>query len=197
MTEQQKELTPQESLELIKKMMSEVRGRLIDDGFHFMLWGILVITASLGNYVMLKSSMESKAHWPWMIMPLVGVPIAIWYGQRQSKREKAETLAQAQFGKLWLAFGITLVTLIFFAVKAGLSPIPFILSLVGMATFVSGVLAKFRPLVFGGIVFWAAAIASNWIEPIDQLLLNAFATFLGYIVPGIMMRKQKRQESNV
>lgn len=197
MTIQEKDFTPQESVELIRKMMTEVRGKFIDDGFHFMLWGLLVIGASLTNYFLLQSSFAEKAYWPWMIMPLVGVPVAIWYGIKQSKKEQVQSHARNQYGMLWLAFGITLFTVIFFSVKAQISPIPFILSLVGMATFISGIITRFRPLVLGGVVFWVSAIVSLWLLPADQLLLNAAATFCGYIIPAILMRKQIRVRTDV
>jgi hypothetical protein len=45
-------------------------------------------------------------------------------------------------------------------------------------------------------LFWIAAVLSSFLPAPDQLLVNAFATLLGYIIPGLALWK-KSKKSNV
>jgi hypothetical protein len=96
------------------------------------------------------------------------------------------------YGLLWLGFGITLASTIFIQINMHISPQPQILALVGFATFASGCLYRFQPLILGGILFWIAAVISSFLPDPDQLLVNAVATLFGYILPGLALwRKSK------
>jgi hypothetical protein len=78
------------------------------------------------------------------------------------------------------------------------SPQPQILAIVGFATFASGCLYRFTPLIIGGSIFWISAIAASYMNEQDQLLLNAAATLFGYIIPGYALwRKSKKERPDV
>jgi len=196
METQEKQLSHTESLAIIQNMIATAKNNLTDDGFHFLLWGFLVIAASIANYYLATINFSNNSL-PWMIMPLVGVPTAFIYEWRKSKHEKVRTLFDSIFGYLWLAVGVSIFAVIFISVKNQLSPIPFILTLVGLGTFVSGNMLKFKSLIFGGIVFWISAFAASFVDPAMQLLINAIATFIGYIIPGILLWRGYKAQSNV
>jgi thiamine transporter ThiT len=71
------------------------------------------------------------------------------------------------------------------------------MAIVGVGTFVSGAILRFNLLVLGGVVFWLGAFACTLTTPLNQLLINAIATFIGYIVPGVMLWKEYKKENNV
>ena len=77
--------------------------------------------------------------------------------------------------------------------RGGLSPVPFILILVGFATFMSGVLLRFRPLIFGAAVIWAGALWCLFLSPPQHLLLQAATAVLGYLIPGYLLNAQSRR----
>ena len=76
-------------------------------------------------------------------------------------------------------------------------PIPFILTITGLGTFVSGTILKFKPLTWGGLLFWIAAIGASFVAPINQLLINGIAIFIGYIIPGILLWRNYKAETHV
>lgn len=190
-------LTHEESLQIIQSMINKAKNKITENGFYFLLWGILVIAACIAQYVLIKTGYYEKSDLVWMIMPLVGVPISIIYGFKQSKKEKTKSHTDRLYSSLWLAFGITLGVIMFVAISMKVSPIPFILALVGLATFVSGAVYKFIPLILGGIIFWISGIACFYFNGPEQLLIDACATFLGYILPGIILFKNSKKESYV
>lgn len=190
-------LSHEKSLQIIQSMINTAKNKISENGFYFLLWGLLVIIACITQFIMIKAGYAEESNLVWMIMPLVGVPIALIYGFNQSKKEKIKSHIDKLSGFLWLGFGITLGVMIFVAVYSKVSPIPFILALVGLATFVSGAIYKFTPLILGGIVFWISCIVCLFISEQNQLLIDAAATFLGYIVPGIILWKKSKNEAYV
>ena len=52
MEAQEKSLSHTESLAIIQNMIATAKNNLTDNGFHFMLWGTLVILASISQYVL-------------------------------------------------------------------------------------------------------------------------------------------------
>ena len=101
------------------------------------------------------------------------------------------------YSSLWMGFGITLGVIMYISVYSNVSPVPFILALVGLATFVSGSIYRFLPLIFGGIIFWISSMGCMYFNGPEQLLIDAGATFLGYILPGIMLWRKSKKESYV
>jgi len=197
MEAQEKSLSHTESLAIIQNMIATAKNNLTDNGFHFMLWGTLVILASISQYVLAVVFNYEYNFIPWYIMPAIGVPAAIIYEIRKKKHEQVKTHFDRIFSILWSAVGISIFLVIFISVKAGMSPIPFILAIVGLGTFVSGNILNFKSLIFGSIVFWIAALGASFVPPVTQLLINGIATFIGYIIPGILLWKNYKAETHV
>lgn len=193
----EKELTHEESIRIIQRMIHTAKSRISENGFHFLLWGVLVIAASLSQYVWLKLGGKNETNLVWMLMPLIGVPSAMLYEWKNKKHEKVRSHVDSFYGFIWLGFGIALALVIFTSVNIHSQTLPYILILTGLATFVSGCLFRFKPLIAGGIVFWIACIISLFLSSYNQLLLNAVATFLGYIVPGVLLWQNYKRENNV
>ena len=197
MENQEKQMTGEESLALIQSMIDKAQNKIAEDGFEFLLWGVLVIVASIMNYVLLKMGYDDKAGLAWLIMPVIGVPISIIYNRRKAATELVRTYIERAVGNIWMAYGVTLFFIIFYCVKMELSPIPFILLVTGMATFNTGLTIQFKPLTIGGISFWAFGIISFFVIDANVLLLNALAIFAGYIIPGMLLRRQHKLAQHV
>jgi hypothetical protein len=193
----EKTLTHDESLQIIQRMILTAKNRITENGFHFILWGILIIIASLAEYFIQKSDLGIQANLSWIVMPLIGVPTALVYEFRRNRTDHTRGFVDTWYKYLWLGFGITLVVTIAISVLQHMSPIPFILALVGFATFVSGTIYKSVPLIIGGIIFWISGLLCLLVPPPEQLLINAAATLTGYIIPGILLWKNSKRESHV
>ena len=193
----EKQLSHQESLDLIQSMIDTARNKVAEDGFHFIMWGTLVIICSLLNYALIKAGYENTSYIPWLVMPFIGAPLAFYYERQLKKQGHAKTHLEDYIKYLWLSYAITLFFAIFFSVSMNASPIPFILMITGMATFTTGMALKFRPLIAGGIVFWMLTIVCFFLSPLNQLLADALGILLGYIIPGILLRKEAQTQNHV
>lgn len=186
------EKTAKQNLDLVQEMIDMARNHVTDTGFHFLLWGVLVILASISQYVLIKFGVGSASNFVWIGMTVIGVPIAIIYEKRKDRKAGMLSRFGRIYGLLWLGFGISLFVAIYVSIAFQINPSPFILILVGLATFVSGAFIRFVPLMIGAIVFWAAAALSPLFSSIDFLLVYAVSIFLGYVVPGLMLTKKHK-----
>lgn len=193
----EKNLSQEESLKVIHEMIEMAKNKICETGFHFLLWGCLVISASLLQYIMLQKGMEENSNYVWIIMPLIGFPIAMIYEYKKKKQQGTQTKFDSIYGFLWLGFGITLTLTIVISLYYHLNPIAFILILVGLTTFVSGAIHQFPPLIIGSIAFWISGLLCTQADHQNQLLINAAATFIGYVIPGFLLWKKSKKVNHV
>lgn len=192
MDHSEKSLNPQESLRVIRETIDLAKHSFRDNGFHFLLWGWLVVFASAAHYYLAEIQHVQRPDLAWLIMVVIGMPAAVIYEWRRGKKEKTKNILHDWYGLIWLGFFISMMISIPMTVRNGLSPIPFILILIGFATFMSGVLLRFTPLLIGAAVMWAGALWCMFLPPALHLLIQAGSAVLGYLVPGYLLNAQSR-----
>ena len=193
----EKDLSPEESFKIIQSMISTARNKVSDDGFHLMLWGVLVISCCLLNYFLLQIGFGNWSGIPWMVMPFIGVPVGTFYEKRRKSKGVVRTHFDLHVSYMWMSYFFTLVLVIVYCSFMQISPVPFILIITGMVTFATGRILKFTPLLVGGIIFWLSALACIKFIGEEQLLIQAVSIFLGYIVPGILLWRNAKAEQHV
>ncbi len=195
--ENEKPLNEIESLALISTMIQKTQSSLQDNGFYFLLWGWLVLVASLTQYVMIKMGMPAESNYTWsVLMPLGGIISAV-YGWKQGKKQRVKTYTEELLNYALVAFLIALaIVLVFMTIFGGWQrAYPMIMMVYGMWLFISGGALKFRPLIIGGIINFACAIGGFYVQTIELLLLLSFAVLAGYIIPGHMLNAKFRREN--
>lgn len=180
--------TPEESIQIIDKMMELTRTSVREGSWYYYLFGILVIIASLGHFILLKLGYPN-ADLIWSIFIIGGIAAAV-----KSIKDKRHHKAQSSiFGFIWLAAGFTYVTLLVGVNALNDSAFmlvnPIVFSLAGGATFLSGKMMQFRPFVLGGLAMWAIAILQLFVGLETQLLLNILAVTVGYLLPAYLLKK--------
>lgn len=186
---------PEQSLQVITSMINTAKNKLADDGFFFIFWGWLVLASALIHYFTLMFGIE-YGYWVWpILMPLGGIVSAI-YGYRQGKKNTVKTYIDTYLGYLWGGFGIVLLITLGFMPVHGIKVTYFFLMLLyGVATFISGGILNFRPLIYGSLCSFACAVASVFLGEADQLLIISVALFFSYIIPGHMLRAKFKSQN--
>ncbi len=121
-------------------------------------------------------------------------------GYRIGKKAKAKTMFDTTMAYLWSGFVITIFIILFVAASGNISwqvSNVLIIALYGLGTFVSGGLLKFRPLIIGGILSWAIAIATLFTPEIYSLLMVALSIIVAYLVPGYMLKSKEKSQGHV
>ncbi|MCE3226243.1 MAG: hypothetical protein K0S32_794 [Bacteroidetes bacterium] len=187
----------EQSLQVINGMINTAKNKLADDGFLLIFWGWLVIIAAVSHYITIRLNIP-YGYFVWIIlMPLGGIFSAI-YGSRQNKKQKVKTYIDSYLSYLWIAFGIALAISLGFMYYHGIKATYFFLMILyGIATFVSGGLLNFKPLVIGSIASFACAGISVFLGELDQLLIIAVALLFSYVIPGHLLRNKFKSQQHV
>jgi hypothetical protein len=191
MNMEDKPLDPEASLLLIHQTIELAKRKVQENGFHLLLWGVLVVTAGLTDFYHDLKFNQQHGHFAWMVLPLVGVPIALIYEARRSKTVAHRNTIHQWYGYTWLGYGITLPLLIAYTIQSAASPTPAILAVTGFAIFVSGIILQFRPLVLGAVAIWAGALCCLLVPAIWYSLIMSVSIALGYLIPGYLLHRSK------
>ncbi|MEL6674118.1 MAG: hypothetical protein AAFR61_18075 [Bacteroidota bacterium] len=186
-------LPPQASLDIIRDMIQTARGALKDNGQYLLLWGWLVLIASLAHFVLLvpleiRNGLESL---PWLGLPLIGLPMTYRIRQKHQQSAQVQTHLGRVIAQNWTGIGVCFLLILGVAL-AGLIDFqvayPLFIMLYGLGTFLSGQIVRFRPLMWGGIGSWLICIGAFFVPFAYQLLLIALSIVISYLIPGYMLK---------
>ena len=203
MEEKSNSFTPQESLEIIGRFILNYKRNFRENSFFFLLWGWVISLASISHFIILRTLLMHQDYekigpltaMNWIAFPAAGMIIQVIYLKgRNPRRETTRSHIDRFITTLWQVTAIAIIMELVFCIMIKHNyPSPFILTVVGLSTLVTGITIKFRPVIIGGILFFAFAIAASFFNNEYQLLINAAAIIVGYLVPGYMLRASKTE----
>lgn len=190
--ENEKQLSPEESLALISNMIQKARGSYQKGSFFFLLWGSLLAAQGFFNWYITKFEGSPLGNLGWGVVGLVGGAISIWYGTRKYNQTNSLSETDKLYNYLWNAYLGGLFTVIFLFGFQKMDPTPMIMIITGIPTVFTGLMTRFWPFVFGGVFFWVFAIISVvFYDPLDYSLWFSISIITGYILPGILFKVKK------
>lgn len=182
-------LSPQESLDIITRMIAQAKGNMQRNHFFFLFWGWVVLVGYVGMFI-LKQLVYPFPYIIWLIT-VPAWAYTFYQGFKMGRAERAVTHLDKVNRYLWISFGTIVFTFVAIGYQLNYQLTPVILILTSMPTFVSGIILRFKPLLLGGIIFWVSGIAASLCSLEFQPLVGAFAIFCGYLVPGYILKNKK------
>ncbi|MEQ8424172.1 MAG: hypothetical protein RIA63_05640, partial [Cyclobacteriaceae bacterium] len=167
---------------------------LMKNSFYFILWGWAIALGNVGMYSLYKFS---DFEYPYVVW-LIAIPawiITMIYGSRQGKQAGKKTHLDRINMWLWISFGLSILPFIVFMQKIDFNINPIILIITSVPTFLTGIMLRFKPLIFGGVSFYVFGIICFTVSPLNQYLVGAIAIICGYLIPGYLLRTTR--EKNV
>ncbi len=187
----EQELTKEESLALIGRMISQAKTNYSKgSSFYFLLWGWVVLVANLGHYLIQKFQWFDK---PWLIWSITipAIIFTIIQSIRHSKQSTVTTHLDRLYGHVWMMVGIGIVASIVFMSQINYYHNAFILLFAMVGTYISGQMLKFKPLVMGGFALLFSGIVCFNVSMVDQYLVGAIGILLGYLIPGYLLKMKE------
>ncbi len=183
-------LSEQESLQIIRQMVDKAKGNVGDDAIFYLLWGWLVLSASIIHFTLnYLGSPYFWAVWP-VLMTIGGIASGI-IGAKKSKKQPTRGYIDKLMGYLWGGFVITLLIVLLQARLIGWNyAYAIMISLYGLATFISGGVLNFKPLIYGGISAWILSIISFYVPMNWVVLLVGLSMITSYLIPGYMLKNK-------
>lgn len=192
MTQETDNLSPQQSLDLIQSMIRQAHGNMSSNSFYLILWGWVVVAANLGMYCMIQFTDIPNPQLIWLIAIPAWV-ISMVHGARQGRKERRTSHLDRVNMWLWIAFGICILPVIAFMNKLNFQVNPLILIITALPTFVTGIMLKFKPLIWGGISFYVFGIICFMVSPVNQFLIGGVAITCGYLIPGYLLKATRKK----
>lgn len=212
-------LDPQQSIELIEKMINKAKGGYHDSGIGALLWGTVVTICALVSW----AEIHFNFNFPFDIWMLTFIAVApqIFLSIRERKKRKALRYEDVAMSYIWSVFGFSIFLLIM--INANLVPhlLPVVqeynknhpdaafyyhdyvsamfLLLYGIPTIITGGITKFKPMLWGGMFCWLCCVAAIYTPIETDMLLTAAAAIMAWFIPGIILRRRylNNKSSNV
>ena len=188
--EQNKEMTAQESLQLISESLNKSRNDILrSSAKYFVLWGILLTATSLAIYLLWHFTGKPQWNFLWFAMPVIGYPLAALVGKSNAPIPQNEV--SKMLGGVWSVFGtfsLALSAIAVFVVPMHVTLI--IVIILGLAECISGVLLKNWPIIIAGFLLGVGgAIFALLVRNEAQILIFTLGGVL-LLVTGIIMKLQ-------
>ncbi|MCH6574537.1 MAG: hypothetical protein IH795_04935, partial [Bacteroidetes bacterium] len=184
------DLDAQQELAFIKKVMTDSRKILIDDGKGTIFWGLLISFGLLITYLSVAQGWESTLSWFWPALIGFGWIYTIVTEIRRERKRRVKTFAGKIMGAVWIAFGISATILGFVGTVMGayhgviISPL--IAVLLGTGYLVCGVLYGKSWVSYLSIGWWGGAIVMFYMQNLETLLIMIGMLILLQIITGII-----------
>ena len=193
---EEKQLSGQESLALINQMISKAKNEITDNGFGWLLWGAMIFLASITTYVVLEFDLNMSPFIGWNVFGLIAIPLMVYNLIRHKRTLKTRTYVDELLYIIDIGFTICIFVIILsmnISVDAN-EGFGYFLMVYGFLMLIQGSAIRFRPLFIGAIINWAGSLAIFFNKEFKyDMLITAAAVFIGYIIPGLMLRNQYRK----
>lgn len=181
-------MSEKESLQLIGRVIYEAKGYFYESGLSALVYGFTVVVCSLLTYAVDKQMITFPFHPFYIFVPVFF--IQAWIQYKEEKKKKAKTFTDEAIDYVWMGFFLSAIAA-FSASFAGLDYliIPIILFLAGFATFLTGMIAKFKYHIVIAFIVWLLGIISFFMLNPAVYLLLAAAAILVWIIPGFILNE--------
>lgn len=190
-----KNLTPEESLQLITKTINEAKERFSENGFAFIFWGIIISLATLGHFFLIRYELYNFIGFVYLIMP-VGFIVSFFYYFKKRKERKVKNIVSQILSIVSNILGINYMILGFvFWKQLGEVLIPIFLIMMAIHMFISGMAIRYKPLLISGLILNICGFTAFYFRMDYQLLIISLATLITLVIPGILLYKLNKKEN--
>ena len=189
-------MTTTEELDMIARMRNEVMSRKELTGENlFLAWGYPTVIVLLLEFAALMLWNEDWCSWLWVGIPLIGIPLMIYFLNEDYERTHRRTLDQNVILMMWIFIGFACCLGGAAMGIAGVFQQGFfaLLSLLcGMGCFMTGIILHFRPKTICGIMASVLSVVPLFFQGDQwpwQLLVTAITVVISLIIPGHLFRR--------
>ena len=194
--------TTEQELDIIAHTRSEVLNRKELTGENlFLAWGYPTAFFLFIEFIALIVWNENWCNWLWAGIPIVGIPLMMYFINEDYERTRRRTLNQNIILMMWVFIGFASFIGGFALGCAELFEqffCTFMSLLCGMGCYMTGIILHFRPKTMCGIMGAVLSVVPLFFQG-DlwpwQLLITAIITVIVLIIPGHMYRHYVKQST--
>lgn len=190
-----KNISEQESLELISRMIKNTQRKMEEEtGTPMLIWGGATVITTILVWIAIRMTHNHNWNFLWFLIPIIGC-IGMLFRKKPTKGIR--TYVDKMVGYVWLVLGITgfiLSCLSIFSVMWTLPILFIIIIIMGMGTVLTGLMTEFKPLVVGGIIGLALGVIQYLSTSYDlKILFFALAFFIMMVIPGCILNYKTKK----
>jgi hypothetical protein len=187
-----------QSLQVIRQMIQVSQKKLKNDGILFIVWGWTMFYTYLVSYLqrklittfMIRKILDYSGY----IIGIFTLVFTLYYIIKQHK--KVQTYIGISLRYVWISLVVCLVltNLILFNVlhKANFElQHPIFMVFIAFATVITGGILRFWLIITGGVIFGLLAYVCSYLPLQEQILIEALAWLIAFIVPGHIMYSKR------
>ncbi len=189
----------QQSLQVIREMIRVSHKKLKNDGILFIVWGWIMFYVYIASYILstavLTFPLRKILNCGGYAIGIMGLAFTIYYIIKQ--RRKVQTYIGISLRYVWITLIICLMVInlieanvlhkIIFELQH-----PIFMMFIAYAIIITGGILRYRMMIAGGIVFGILAYLGSHLSLQNQLLAEASAWLIAFIIPGhILFSKRK------
>ena len=190
----------QQELNIISSIRGEVMANRELTGENlFLAWGYPTVFFLIVEFVALQVWNEDWCGWIWAGIPLIGIPLMLYFVNEDYERTHHRTLDQNVIMMMWVFIGFACSVGGFAMGMANVYRqclFPLIGLMCGMGCFMTGIILHFRPKTVCGIIASVLSAAPLFLQG-DlwhwQLLVTAVIVIIALIIPGHLFRRYVRK----
>jgi len=184
----------QEQIQLINDTINKTKENLKSSAPNFIFWGALIATMSLIHYgfpeIIQKTRYSALIYW--VSIPILGMALTVIYNIKKREKRGFETHIGRALKIIWGVFNIAWLVIVVLSIFKKQNPVQEILFLLGIVLLISALLIRFTPLIIGAIAVISCSVLIAILPSINVLLINAVATFVGLVIPGLSLYLSKK-----
>ena len=184
-------MTGEESLKIIQQMIEVAKDEQNDRGDGWLIWGWILFSVSVLSAIFMKTGLGQYIGTAWTAALVVGLAIYfLGHLVVKKKKELSKTYVKDILDRIGTGFFISLFVLVAASfLTNSISAFGYYYVLYAFWMFIYGSVLKFRPLIYGAVINWIAAISIFMIKDFFFIMvISAVAILLGYIIPGYLLR---------
>jgi len=185
-------LNEKESLELISKMIQNSQQKIkAGNGVTFLIFGYTTLLISVIVYYLLRTTENNWYNLIWLGIPVIG--FVLLYFMKKKEQKYSKTYIDRVINQIWT---VIVVALFFVSFLAGIFRFPvlaILILLLGIATTLTGLIIKFKPLVIGGVLGMISFVLPFILNGYEQVLIYGICVFVMMVIPGHILNYKGRK----
>jgi len=191
-----KKLSAQESFDLINKMIDKTKERYEENGLNVTLWGIAVMVAGIGQYLIIGTKYYEQSFWIWALTMIPLFLYTMFDGYRSGKRNKYGGSGWDVTSVAWFMAGtMAMVSGFLMGGKLGSNQITVMMLPFCVAAAVSGHFLKKPLFVVMAVISALVSYGALFLPWKTHPLVVAFIACILFFIPGLILMRDYRRRN--
>ncbi|MEE9374157.1 MAG: hypothetical protein V3V00_13980 [Saprospiraceae bacterium] len=195
------EFTPEQSFKLINQIIENKRISYEENGNNILMWGIAVMVAGIGQYVLAYTSIGAKSGiiWVFTMIPMFIYTFYSFYKKEKNSRGRINNSYEWNVsGMAWLMAGcMAMLNGFIFQRYYGIGFTTVMFLPFGVAALITALTIKKNSFIYLTLLAISVAFYAMFIPFKYHSLVTALIAFLMFFLPGLLLNREFKKRNNV